>query len=70
MKAADLPLYYNMCEILEHNLETRAEKTALFSTDGSMTFREVSSQVNQVGNALAHPLGCVGLGLALDGMAV
>jgi benzoate-CoA ligase family protein len=52
MKAADLPLYYNMCEILEHNLETRAEKTALFSTDGSMTFREVSSQVNQVGNAL------------------
>ena len=52
MKAADLPLHYNMCEILEHNLETRAEKTALFSSDVSMTFREVSSQVNQVGNAL------------------
>ncbi len=52
MKAADLPLYYNMCEILEHNLETRAEKTALLSADVSMTFREVSSQVNQVGNAL------------------
>ena len=52
MKAADLPLHYNMCEILEHNLETRAEKTALFSADGSMTFREVSSQANQVGNAL------------------
>ena len=52
MKAADLPLYYNMCTILEHNLETRADKTALISADGSMTFGEVSSQVNQVGNAL------------------
>ncbi len=27
-------------------------------------------QANQVGNALAHPLGCVGLGLAFDGVAV
>ena len=52
MKAADLPLHYNMCQILEHNLETRAEKTALHSADGSMTFAEVSHQVNQVGNAL------------------
>ncbi len=52
MKAADLPLYYNMCEILEHNLETRADKTALLSDDGSMTFGEVSRQVNQIGNAL------------------
>ena len=52
MKAADLPLYYNMCAILEHNLEVRADKTALLSADGSMTFREVSGQVNQVGNAL------------------
>ena len=52
MKAADLPLHYNMCEILEHNLETRADKTALLSDDGSMTFGEVSRQVNQVGNAL------------------
>ena len=26
-------------------------------------------QANQVGNALAHPLGCVGLGLAFDGVA-
>ncbi len=52
MKAADLPLYYNMCEILEHNLDTRADKTAILSDDGSMTFGEVSRQVNQVGNAL------------------
>ncbi len=52
MKAADLPLHYNMCEILEHNLETRADKTALYSDDGSMTFGEVSRQVNQTGNAL------------------
>lgn len=52
MKAADLPLYYNMCEILEHNLETRADKTAILSDDGSMTFSEASRQVNQIGNAL------------------
>jgi len=52
MKAADLPLHYNMCSILEHNLETRADKTAVVSDDGSMTFAEVSRQVNQVGNAL------------------
>ncbi|MEP1205832.1 MAG: benzoate-CoA ligase family protein [Rhizobiaceae bacterium] len=54
MKAADLPQYYNMCEILEHNLAVRAEKTALFSADGSMTFLEVSGQVNQIGNALSR----------------
>ena len=54
MKAADLPLHYNMCEILEGNLEARADKTAILSADGSMTFREVSDQVNQVGNALAR----------------
>ena len=52
MKAADLPLHYNMCEILEHNLATRADKMAILSDDGSMTFGEVSRQVNQVGNAL------------------
>lgn len=55
MKAADLPLCYNMHEILEHNLATRADKIALLSEDlkdGSMTFGEVSRQVNRVGNAL------------------
>jgi 4-hydroxybenzoate-CoA ligase/benzoate-CoA ligase len=54
MKAADLPLHYNMCKILEHNLEKRADKTALLSADGSMTFGEVSRQVNQIGNALVR----------------
>ncbi len=52
MKATDLPLRYNMCEILEHNLETRAHKTAVLSDNGLMTFGEVSQQVNRVGNAL------------------
>ena len=52
MKAADLPTYYNICEILEQNLESRADKTALLSENKSLTFREVSEQVNKVGNAL------------------
>ena len=54
MKASDLPIDYNMCEILEHNLEHRADKTALLSEHGTMTFREVSNQVNQIGNALTR----------------
>jgi len=52
MKAADLPLHYNMCDILEHNLETRADKTALLCEDTQMSFGEVAAQVNQIGNAL------------------
>ena len=52
MKAADLPTYYNICEILEHNIGPRGDKTALLSEHGSLTFREVSEQVNKVGNAL------------------
>ncbi|MEM7256357.1 MAG: benzoate-CoA ligase family protein [Pseudomonadota bacterium] len=52
MKAADLPLHYNMCEILEHNLPARADKTAILSDDGCMTFGEVSAEVNRLGNAL------------------
>ena len=52
MKAADIPAQYNMCEILEHNLKSRADKTALYSADVSLSFREVSDQVNQIGNAL------------------
>lgn len=54
MKAADLPLYYNACAILEDNLEIRANKTAILSADGSMTFQEVADQVNQIGNALLN----------------
>lgn len=52
MKAADLPLYYNAVDILEHNLKDRADKTALFSPSRNMTFREVAHEANQVGNAL------------------
>ena len=52
MKAIDLPSNYNMCEILECNLEHRAEKIALLSEHGSSTFLEVSDEVNKVGNAL------------------
>jgi benzoate-CoA ligase family protein len=52
MRAANLPLYYNAVEILEHNLAGRANKTALFSPSRNMTFHEVSQEVNQVANAL------------------
>jgi len=54
MKAADLPLHYNAVQILEHNLETRADKTALLSDERELTFAEVSAEVNQVGNALEN----------------
>ena len=54
MKAEDLPTDYNMCEILEHNLKNRSDKTALWSEYGQFTFREVSDQVNKVGNALTR----------------
>ncbi|HKZ84835.1 MAG TPA: benzoate-CoA ligase family protein [Anaerolineae bacterium] len=53
MKAADLPLYYNAVDILERNLAQRADKLAVYSdTREPMTFREVSNEVNRVGNAL------------------
>jgi len=52
MKISDLPLHYNCVDILEHNLVNRADKTALYSVEGEMTFRQVSEEVNQVGNAL------------------
>jgi len=52
MKAADLPLNYNICDILEHNLQSRGDKIAIHSDAGSMTFQQAADQVNQVGNAL------------------
>lgn len=52
MRAADLPLSYNAVDILEHNLDKRPDKTALYSAAREMTFRQVSDEVNQVGNAL------------------
>lgn len=52
MKISDLPLHYNCVAILEHNLATRPDKVALYSLERDMTFRQVSQEVNQVGNAL------------------
>src|SRR3990172_1051218 len=51
-RAADVPLYYNAVDILERNLAERADKVALHSPDRAMTFRQVSNEANQVGNAL------------------
>ncbi len=70
MKAADLPLHYNIVDILERNLAERPNKVALYSLEREMTFQEVASEVNQVGHALIK-LGVrtgefVGI-LALDG---
>ncbi|MGH2542212.1 MAG: benzoate-CoA ligase family protein [Ardenticatenaceae bacterium] len=52
MQASDLPSYYNAVDILERNLIQRADKVALYSLEREMTFREVSDEVNRVGNAL------------------
>jgi benzoate-CoA ligase family protein len=52
MRAADLPRYYNAVDILERNLARRADKVALYSREGTLTFQEISNQTNQVGNAL------------------
>ncbi len=56
-KAANVPLYYNAVDILERNLGARADKVALYSPARTMTFRQVSGEANQVGNALGHRLG-------------
>ena len=52
MKAADLPLYYNLSQILEDNLPKRSQKVALYSAERSITFQEASDEANRVGNAL------------------
>lgn len=52
MRASDLPLQYNAVYLLEHNLESRADKIALFSDERNLTFHQVSAEVNRVGNAL------------------
>lgn len=52
VRADELPLFYNAIEVLEHNLAERPDKTALHSVKRSMSFAEVASEVNQVGNAL------------------
>ncbi len=52
MKAADLPLRYNAVSILEHNLASRSDKVALLTPERQLTFKQVSDEVNQLGNAL------------------
>ncbi len=52
MKASDLPLAYNSAAILDHNLEQRADKVALFTPERELTFRQVAEEVNRFGNAL------------------
>lgn len=52
MRADDLPLFYNAVDILENNLEERSGKEALFSPSRTLTFQQVSDEVNQVANAL------------------
>jgi benzoate-CoA ligase family protein len=51
-RAADIPLDYNASDVLERNLAARADKIALYSPERAMTFRQVSNEANQVGNAL------------------
>jgi benzoate-CoA ligase family protein len=52
MKASDLPQYYNAVNILEHNLTSRPDKVALYSAERELTFKQLSDEVNKVGNAL------------------
>ena len=52
LRATDLPLTYNATAILEHNLAKRADKTALYSLERNLTFKQVSDESNQVANAL------------------
>ncbi len=49
---SDLPRHYNAVDILEQNLAERPDKVALYSLEREMTFRQVSREANQVGNAL------------------
>jgi benzoate-CoA ligase family protein len=51
-RASDVPLRYNAVDVLELNLGARANRVALFSPERTMTFGEVSREVDQVGNAL------------------
>ena len=53
VKAAELPLRYNAIDILERNLRERAGEVALASESRTMTFAEVSVEVNRTANALA-----------------
>ena len=51
-RAADIPLAYNAVDVVERNLVARADKVALCSAARELTFRQVSEEINRVGNAL------------------
>jgi 4-hydroxybenzoate-CoA ligase len=54
--AADVPLHYNAVDILERNLEARADKVALFSPERSQTFGQVSVDVDRIAGGLIGKL--------------
>jgi benzoate-CoA ligase family protein len=56
-RAADVPLSYNAVDILERNLGGRPDKVALYSADRTLTFRQVSAEVDMVAAALRGKLG-------------
>jgi len=51
-RSADLPVWYNAVDILERNLEHGADAEALITAERTLTFGEVSVEVNRVGNAM------------------
>jgi benzoate-CoA ligase family protein len=53
VKAADLPARYNAVDILERNLPERASKVALMSDARTVTFAEMSAEVDRTARALA-----------------
>jgi len=53
-RAARLPERYNAVEILERNLESRADDLALLTHERTLTFGGVAAEVNRAGNALVR----------------
>ena len=54
VKAADLPLRYNAVDVLERNVRGRPDEVALTSEARTLTFAEVSAEVNRAAGALAR----------------
>ena len=55
--AAEVPLRYNAVDVLERNLVAHRDKIALYSPERTMTFGEVSDDVDRVAAALRTRLG-------------
>ena len=51
-RASDLPVWYNAVDILERNLEHRADAQALVTAERELTFGQVAAEVNRVGHAM------------------